>query len=761
MRQLLLVSIILLISTCSNKSTLKSYDKNNLVFNELATTWDEGIPLGNAKVGCLVWQNNGRLRFSLDRSDLWDLRPMENIDFNKWKFKDVYEFWKTDNYNEVQKAFDIPYSTLPAPSKILGGALEFNIDILGSVKKVSLEVDKAICSIEWNNGAKMTAFVHANKPLGWYKFENVPKGIDINLISPNYNQKGNRQNIDQSMGDLDQLGYEQGEITKNGNSLTYNQKGWGEFTYQIHTKWEQDNDMLIGVWSISTENKNWPIRDSAIEVVSNEINKGLKSSLKEHTSWWDDYWAKSYIEIPDTLLEKQYYLEMYKFGASARDDAPPISLQSVWTADNGKLPPWKGDFHHDLNTQLSYWPSYAGNHLNLEEGFLNWLWQHRNVFKKYTKDFFEVDGLNVPGVTTLEGDPMGGWIQYSFGQTVSAWLAHHFYLHWKFSMDREFLEDRAYPWIKDVAVFLDEISSKSSNGQRKLLISSSPEIYDNSSKAWFSETTNYDLSLIRWTYEKAEELALELKKNDEAIKWKEILSEWPNLDVDDKTGLTFAPGIPYFESHRHFSHLMGFHPLALIDFSDGEDNREVILNTLRSLEDKGPSAWTGYSYSWLGNLYARAFEGDKAAEALRIFTNCFCLKNSFHVNGDQCKKGYSGFTYRPFTLEGNFAFASAIQEMLIQSHTGVIHVFPSIPAYWEDTRFENLRTVGAFLVSAKMEKRNVTSITVKSEKGGKLFLQNPFKDSHFSSSSSFNMEDDIIIMDLQKGETVHFNLSNN
>ena len=56
--------------------------------------------------------------------------------------------------------------------------------------------------------------------------------------------------------------------------------------------------------------KNWPIRDSAIEVVSNEINKGLKSSLKEHTSWWDDYWAKSYIEIPDTLLEKQYYLEM-------------------------------------------------------------------------------------------------------------------------------------------------------------------------------------------------------------------------------------------------------------------------------------------------------------------------------------------------------------------------------------------------------------------------------------------------------------------
>ena len=97
----------------------------------------------------------------------------------------------------------------------------------------------------------------------------------------------------------------------------------------------------------------------------------MDNSYKEHHGWWSQFWATSDVRIPASLLQKQYYLEMYKFGSIARADAPPISLQAVWTADHGKLPPWKGDFHHDLNTQLSYWPSYAGNYLGLEEGFIN------------------------------------------------------------------------------------------------------------------------------------------------------------------------------------------------------------------------------------------------------------------------------------------------------------------------------------------------------------------------------------------------------
>lgn len=751
---LFLIIGIMLIS-CQTENETEPADKYNLEFSELAESWDEAMPLGNGMVGNLVWQKNGKLRFSLDRADLWDLRPMENIDFDKWKFQDVYEHWKKDEYQKVQAAFDEPYDRLPAPSKIPAGALEFDIEKLGEVKNVSLDLNTATCIVEWENGAKLTTFVHAEKPAGWYRFENINQPIEVFLDSPAYNRESDEGPTSQSRNNLNELGYSQGEIKTGDNYYTYNQKGWGDFSYQIHTEWKEDGNSLTGCWSVSSVNKGWKPKPEAQQVVAGEFKKGMDDSYREHLAWWSDYWAKSDITIPDSLLQNQYYLEMYKFGSVARSDAPPIALQAVWTADHGKLPPWKGDFHHDLNTQLSYWPAYTGNHLNLEEGFINWLWKYRPTFKQYTSDYFETEGMNVPGVTTLEGEPMGGWIQYSFGPTVASWLSHHFYLHWRYTMDRDFLEKKAYPWIKDVAIFLDQVSVNE-DGRKKLPISSSPEIFDNSRRAWFAETTNYDLALIHWTYEKAAEMARELGLNNEAQKWEQIRTEWPDLAVDPETGLMFSPSVPYEQSHRHFSHLMGFHPLGLIDFSNGEKDKEIIQNTLKNLAKVGPNWWTGYSYSWQANLYARAFEGEKAAEALRIFAECFCLKNSFHVNGDQCKAGYSKMTYRPFTLEGNFAFASAIQEMLLQSHTGVVKLFPAIPSEWPDVSFNTLRTYGAFLVSASKENGEVNKVEITAEKGGEIVLENPFGYAEFSCDKEFKKDGQFIKLNLAEGEKAVF-----
>ncbi len=127
----------------------------------------------------------------------------------------------------------------------------------------------------------------------------------------------------------------------------------------------------------------------------------------------------------------------------------------------------------------------------------------------------------------------------------------------------------------------------------------------------------------------------------------------------------FAPSLPYNESHRHFSHLMAIHPLGLIQWEDGEEAQSIIKNTIRQLDAVGPDWWCGYSYAWMGSVKARAKDGAGAAEALSTFARAFCLPNSFHVNGDQTKSGLSKFTYRPFTLEGNFAFAAGLQEMLL------------------------------------------------------------------------------------------------
>jgi alpha-L-fucosidase 2 len=140
---------------------------------------------------------------------------------------------------------------------------------------------------------------------------------------------------------------------------------------------------------------------------------------------------------------------------------------------------------------------------------------------------------------------------------------------------------------------------------------------------------------------------------------------------------------------------------------------------------------------------------------LRIFAKAFCLPNSFHVNGDQSGKGYSSMTYRPFTLEGNFAFASGINEMLIQSHTGVVKLFPAIPNDWEDVEFNNLRTEGAFLVSSELKDGKVIRVEVKSEQGGIFTLHNPFPDGNFQvEGADYDLEENRIIIDATAGKTI-------
>ena len=744
-RQIFLLSIILLICSCSNTSQPGCDSSHNLIYNDLATTWDEALPLGNGELGVLIWGKEGKLRFSLDRSDLWDLRSISWLEKDEFRFSWVYKKWLENDYKIVQDFFDKgAYSNSIAPSKIPGAALEFSFEGMENVIKAELDVATASAHVEWENGVNLESFVQADNTKGWFKIENVPDDLALELIPPRYESDTDSGDVDEVTGqDLRRLGYTQGETVVTENSMTYHQSGWSDFYYDVVVHWEKKGSQMIGNWAITSS-----ISDDKGKASAKELTKDLsyKTALRAHLNWWEKYWDKSSISLPDEVLEKQWYLEQYKFGSAARANTPPISLQAVWTADNGKMPPWKGDFHHDLNTQLSYWASYSGNHLDLEIGFLNWLWDVKPVAEEYTKEYFEVEGLNVPGVSTLEGKPMGGWIQYSCGPTVSAWLGQHFYLHWRYSMDREFLKERAYPWIHDVAVFIDNFSVEDeSTGMRKLPLSSSPEIHDNSPQAWFSQTTNFDLGLIRFTLEKAAELAKELGLDDEAEQWEGRLALWPDLAFDE-SGLNFAPGHPYEASHRHFSHLVAWHPLGVVDVSMGDHEKQLINNTLQTLEEFGPDWWVGYSYSWFGNLYARAFDGEKAAQALRDFANCFCLPNSFHVNGDQTKSGMSRFQYRPFTLEGNFAFASGIQEMLLQSHTDVIRIFPAIPKDWSDISFSSFRTEGGYLVSAELANGELSEVLIKATVDGLLKI-------------SLGSSDKFIEKEMSKGDEIKLYLS--
>lgn len=730
--------------------------ESDLQFPALAKSWDEAIPLGNATVGALIWQRDSALRFSLNRTDLWDLRPTDSLSGANYRFAWVKEQIRKKAYLPVQQKFDWPYDNQPAPAKIPGASLEFPLETLGSPSQVRLYLNNALCEVSWKDGTQMQTFVHAHKPIGWFVFKNLKTELEPSIITPVYNKTKPDGSTDPVSGqDLHRLGYEQGTVTRKDKQLIYHQKGYEGFSYEVVVNWEQQGTTLYGTWSVTSSHSDQKATEETLEA----MKRGLRKDYQSHLGYWKNYWAQSSVSLPDSILQKQYQNEMYKFASATREHSYPISLQSVWTADNGKLPPWKGDYHHDLNTQLSYWPTYIGNHLIEGLGYLNTLWNQRDVYKRYTRQYFETEGLNVPGVCTLTGEPMGGWIQYAMSQTAGAWLAQHFYLHWRYSADRIFLKERAYPFLKEVAIYLEQNSMVDEKGVRKLEFSSSPEIFDNSLQAWFRDMTNYDLSLMHFLFAATSELAGELNLTEESAHWKSLGNQLPAFDLDAEGSLTFAKGFSYNSSHRHFSHAMAIHPLGLIDWNNGEKDQQIMKATLKKLQEYGPDYWTGYSYSWFANMQARAGNGEAAAEALRTFAECFCLKNTFHVNGDQSNTGKSKFTYRPFTLEGNFAFAAGVQEMLLQSHTGIIRLFPAIPPEWKDVSFENLRAMGAFLVTAQKESGKITKVSIYSEKGGMLKIAQPTSNSEkwLPSQKEYDLSDaGILTIETSPGERIEF-----
>jgi alpha-L-fucosidase 2 len=697
----------------------------NLQFNHLSTRWDEAMPMGNGMMGVLVWQKDNMLRLSLDRADLWDERKA--LDLSKFNFKFVTEHVLSQNYDTVHKLGDAPYDNIVYPTKLPAAAIEFDVNSLGNVVSNVLDIKTALNTVKFQSGAAFKCYINALQPQGYFSFEKVPatKADEIfellapHLIIPNYtgNPAQNENDNSHAGEGLQMLGYEKGSVTKTENTIRYHQPTYNGHYYEVLIEWKKSSAYrIIGTWTISSDQ---PATSLSLNTKAEE-----PAGWKTHVKWWRDFWSKSSVDIPDTLLEKQYYLEQYKLGCVARKGAPAVTLQAVWTADNGSLPPWKGDFHNDLNTQLSYWSSYTGNHLQEAATYTDWLWKIKLNNQQYTKHYFGVAGLNVPGVVTIDGAPMGGWIQYSLSPTIGAWCAQHFYWQWKYSMDEQFLKNRAYPYIHEVATYMENIAPLK-NGIRKLPLSSSPEYNDNNINAWFLSWTNYDLSLAKFLFTAASEVAKASNKNDEVIHWQQVLHQLPDYDVNE-TGLTIAPGQNLDASHRHMSPYMAIYPLALLDVNKPED-KKIIENSFKRLQEKGSGNWCGYSFTWMACLYARAYEGDSAVKQLQIFASNFCSRNSFHLNGDQKGGQYSNFTYRPFTLEGNFAFAQGVQELLLQSRDGYIQPFPAVPSSWQNVSFNDLRAEGAFLISAKKNNGVVDEVKIVSEKGGTTKLKLPFK----------------------------------
>lgn len=687
-----------------------------LSINKTIRRWDDALPIGNGDLGCLIWGSSRALRFSIDKSGIWDCSNSPELD-KDFNYANLKMLVANKNQRELNRIFDDCYLN-PTPTKLPTGRIVVDLKRRSKVNS-TLDVFRAEASIS-TKYVKINSFVNAVDDYGLILVNKV--GIEYSVVNPSFGvadeniSKKGRRGISQS---IKKLCYQKavhtnktvGDITFKYFVQPINDGEYGIFTAAI----EKDNSTLIAYTAAMLEGNN--SEKNILNKLEKVLNSGYDNSLKQHEKWWHDYFSQSAIEIPHKKLEFDWYYNNYLFACCSRKGKYPMPLQGVWTADNDSLPPWKGDYHHDLNTQMSYISYLKANHMTEGEAFIDFLLSLEKRGEEFAEKFYGVKGLCLPSVMDIKGYALGGWGQYSLSPTNQLWLCLIMARHYHFSGDDKLLKEKIFPYLKKVGEFLLNILEEK-NGVLKLPLSTSPEYNNNWLSAWLEPNTNYDLALMRAFAQEMIKISSILGKCEQKELWENQLSKMEQLAINKNCVLKISSNISLKYSHRHLSHCMAIYPLKTMKYD--EENKGIIDATIANIEKLGGIGWVGYTLGWLANLYVVQGNGEKAQYMLNEFFKHFCTKNGFHSNGDFAGKSKYGMKYRYFTLEGNFLATDAINNMLLYSEEDGIRLFPAIPKEWKNVAFENLRGYGGVLISARLVDGKLDYLKIKSENSKKI-----------------------------------------
>ena len=700
-----------------NRKKLANWDTTEMGLHRETpiATWDEAMPLGNGEFGGLVWGDSKKVIISVDRGDIWDTTVC-NEDNEGFNYPTICELVKSKNFKRITEIFDTPYHENPSPTKLTTGRLEINV--AGDSKDISFDLDfrTAECIVDIA-GKKLSTFIHSTSRVGMIKADSL--SADVNIINPKYGKKtdapakkGVAVSMTLSSCKYDDAVYHTQVVSKNGKNINVSwfvQPIDEKFSYGVFLA---ELDGNYSYFASQSNFENWEAE--AIELITDSIIQGYDSLIASHKEWWSEFWSKSSITIPNKTIEKHWYYVNYLLGSASREGQYPMPLQGLWTADDGvNLPPWRGDYHNDLNTELTYYSYLKSNHVSEGKSFVDYLLSLTETARICAKRIYGAkEGIVLPCVMDINGRAMGGWAQYSMSPTNHLWLCQSLERHFTYTNDMDFLRDKAYPFMRDSAKFILSIMTIGEHGKYILPWSSSPEIHDNTPKAFVMPNSNYDLSLIRYLLGALIKFSDKLGFTEDSIVWTEKLRMQHELAVSKKNVFMLSPNEVLKESHRHHAHMMAIHPLRLVTADDERDN-EIISASLRNMEKLGTKLWTGYSFGWLAELYICERNAEKAERAIDNFVKYFCLPNGFHCNGDITRQGLSLLKYRPFTLEGNFVAADSVQEMLLYSENDEIEVFYCVPSSWSEAEFSSLRACGGLLISAKRRKGKTQEIIIQ------------------------------------------------